>query len=834
MHNILRNFDRVSFWIGFLAATLLWWLLARLRPAFSRLWRHLREQAALSRLERSQGDEIRIGNDMLRKAQGWHLAAALFSLDEILIPPRLLAPAPLPYAFEPPPSDDITDWVLPYLPDDPELAAFYHAPMLEVSEALAGGANLAICGEPGAGKSVALAHLACQIVRKQPGTEKIPQTVPLLIHYGELDLPLKEGQKASDALLNASAKSIQAVQSRRLPAVFETLLKHDRILLLLDGLDELSPNQLTQAALYLKSLLEERPTLRIVTTVHPLQHGKLPALGFQIVPLAGWGKTQRALFISRWSDLWGRYVQDPAQGKSETDPLLLVGWLLYDSLRMNPLELTLKVWAAFAGDALGPGALASLEAYLRRMLVNQPAKNRQGLEQLAAQMTLAMEPITSRRNAEKWLAGAEVETTDTGGSVESQPEEVLSAQEKVRARGALPDLLNCGLIVERAGDQVSLSHPALAAFLASRRLAVQNAAAQIVAQPEWVGRSTTLGNISVLHDRSAWMEAMFTPEDQDPLQRDLVIAGRWLEKAPEGLAWPASLMRQLAVSLQKNRLPASLRARIFSALAQSNDPGVPVLFRQLLNDQQPVLRQLAALGLGYLRDVKSIEEISRRISDPNPGVSRAALLALVAIGEKTGLEAVAYTLLNAEEGLQKAAAEALANDPEEGYPTLQEASKLEHPAVRRAAVYGLAKIKLPWAVEILRELAAQDKQWVVQDAANQALQSLENLHPRTPQPLPALAQTPWLIAFAAERGMGISPGKPALEMLYRAIRDGNEDQRVAAIYWTGLSGDPNAILPIYQAFFASQGEVRETAFNALWNLAAAGTPLPPPAQYGLV
>jgi HEAT repeat protein len=71
-------------------------------------------------------------------------------------------------------------------------------------------------------------------------------------------------------------------------------------------------------------------------------------------------------------------------------------------------------------------------------------------------------------------------------------------------------------------------------------------------------------------------------------------------------------------------------------------------------------------------------------------------------------------------------------------------------------------------------------------------------------------------------------------MLYRAIRDGNEDQRVAAIYWTGLSGDPNAILPIYQAFFASQGEVRETAFNALWNLAAAGTPLPPPAQYGLV
>lgn len=56
MANLLRNFDRISFWIGFLAATLFWWLLARLRPLLIRVWENLREQAATTRLERSQGD----------------------------------------------------------------------------------------------------------------------------------------------------------------------------------------------------------------------------------------------------------------------------------------------------------------------------------------------------------------------------------------------------------------------------------------------------------------------------------------------------------------------------------------------------------------------------------------------------------------------------------------------------------------------------------------------------------------------------------------------------------------------------------------------------------
>lgn len=837
MYYWLRYFDRASFWLGFLAATLFWWLLGRFRPLLSRLFTHLKVQAQAARQERSTGDEIRLGNDVLRQAQGWHLAAPLFSLDEISIPLRLLAPAVPPVAYEPPASEDITDWALPYTPDEPELASFYGAPTLSLAEALHGGANLVLIGQPGMGKSVALAQLACQVTRKAPGTEHLAGTVPILVHVADLDIAPTGSREPAELVLRAVSTYTSSIRPKRLPVVFRALLKQGRLLLLLDGLDELSPAQIEVATDYLKRLLEEYPKLRAVVTAHPGNLDGLTALGFQVVALTSWGQEQRGEFITRWSNLWQRYIADSSQDRSSIDPLVLTGWLLNNSAHLSPLELTLRVWAAFAGDALGPGSLAAMEAYLRRMTADQPAKNRAGLAQLAAQMVLAQLPVIERKNAEKWLGSAATlqqepasETTLETASSETDKGRV----EQVRARGALPDLLSCGLLVARAGERISLSHPGLAAYLVGQVLAPLHAAPQLLAQPEWWGKSATLQYLAILDAQAAWvMQSFNKAEEEDPFQISVLQAGRWLKHAPDGLPWISQLMRRLALCLQQELLPLGIKARALSVLVLSNNSGVAVLLRQMLAAQQPVQRQLAALGLGYLRDAKSITELSKLIGDHSPGVSRAALLALVAIGDLTSMETVAYTLLHGDEGLRKASAQALANNPEEGYPTLQEGSALEDPGVRRAVVYGLGRLRQPWATEILEKMVAEDSQWVVQDAANQMLHTIQNSHPRQPLPLPPLTQTAWLIAFAAERGMGIAPGKPAAEMLYKALREGDEDQKLAVLYYLGQSDEGSAILPVYRVYFASQGELREAAFSALWNLATCGVELPPPAQFGL-
>ena len=84
--------ETFSFLIGFITATIFWWLMGRMRPLWGEIrasWTKNREEA---KARRSTGVEENHRRTTLRRAQGMHLAAPLFALDEIIEIPRLLAP----------------------------------------------------------------------------------------------------------------------------------------------------------------------------------------------------------------------------------------------------------------------------------------------------------------------------------------------------------------------------------------------------------------------------------------------------------------------------------------------------------------------------------------------------------------------------------------------------------------------------------------------------------------------------------------------------------------------------------------------------------------------
>jgi HEAT repeat protein len=256
------------------------------------------------------------------------------------------------------------------------------------------------------------------------------------------------------------------------------------------------------------------------------------------------------------------------------------------------------------------------------------------------------------------------------------------------------------------------------------------------------------------------------------------------------------------------------------------------MLRHLLRSPKDSVVQLAAIGLGFVRDTQAVAELVKQMGNPSLA-GQAICLALVRIGTKPALEVAVSILLQGEEMLRRAVAEAFAHDPEEGHSILREGTTMDDLLVRRSVINGLRVVDEPWAIKILEEIQVEDGQWVVRNAAQQIVEELNRLDPYVPSPLEPLESLPWLVEFASEHGMGISEGKPAREMLAKALREGSPDQVIAALDIYRRNGEDNLFPAIYHLLYGEDQEIAEAAYNTVWQLAATGATIPPPIQFGL-
>jgi HEAT repeat protein len=318
-----------------------------------------------------------------------------------------------------------------------------------------------------------------------------------------------------------------------------------------------------------------------------------------------------------------------------------------------------------------------------------------------------------------------------------------------------------------------------------------------------------------------------------PLHKHAFTVARWLRDAPRDAAWRSKAFACLLTILQGEGQPLGLRGQAMAAFVASGDPGAATLFRQLLGSRSFELIPLAALGSGALKDVKAVDALEELMQAPAGSVRRAICLALVAIGTDASIESVARALLQGDEELRRAAAEALANDPVEGHAILREGATLEDIMLRRAAVHGLARVGEPWAVEMLQHIQVEDDQWAVRNLANQYLEQIQHTDPRVPRPLTTPSESPWLIEFAGKQRMGVPRGGPATDVLLSAFKHGDTEERLAALPYLKRVANDGIIGALYNAMYGEDPEVREAAFYAVEEIGANGVKLPHPNQFGL-
>jgi HEAT repeat protein len=842
----------ISFVIGFVSGVLFTWLLGRVRPLFAQVREGAKERREAAQVRRTSGLEDNHRRITLRRAQGMHLAASLFSLDDILQEPRLLAP---PARVEPGVvgiQEDIISQTLPYMPAWPELAAIYRAPTIGVAEAIAGGSNIVLVGTAGAGKTVALAHLASLAanlkIRLDPNSEL--EAVPYLYHFADLQLPVDGSRDPASPIINAATEHAPVFDLRRLPGFIQQTLKSGQALLLIDGFDELDPAGQSHVVDWFQALLQAYPKVRIVTTGCPNQLHGLIRLGFSPLALIAWDPPGVSRFIQQWGELWSRTSALDSlnqTGAEQVDSILLNTWLTVDNNGLTPFELTLKVWGAYAGDSLGSRVLDAIATHVRRLAPSGTPVA--ALELLAMQVVLTLQPIFDPRKARSWVKQYDIvedkplegpEPTLQPG-IEEDP--ALSDSQQIRTRrsktveagpthGLLSKMVESGLLISHSNNKMRFLHPVLNGYLAGQAIGDNDADTTLLALPDWDGKTIALRYLAARGDASAVADIMLKESDL-PLHSSSLAVARWLRDAPREITWRNKAFANLLATLQAEGQPSGLRGQAMAAFVTSGDPGAATLFRQLLSSRSFELIPLVALGSGALKDVKAIAALEELMQAPVGSVRRAICLALVAIGTEKSLEGVARALLQGDEELRRAAAEALANDPVEGHAMLKEGAILQDILVRRAVVHGLARVGQPWAMETLQRMQVEDDQWAVRNLATQYLEQLQNLDTRVPRPLSTPSETPWVIAFAGKQKMGVPRGGLATDLLLSAFKQGDTEERLAALPYLKRVANEGIVAALYNAMYGEDPEVREAAYLAVEEIGADGFKLPHPNQFGL-
>ena len=183
-----------------------------------------------------------------------------------------------------------------------------------------------ILGDPGAGKTTLLRHFTASLAL-EPSQPWVPifQSLPKLLRSDEF-------------LLDPIGRRMERLgqSGERLKAVLERLGREGRLLVLLDGLDEVPRQQREEAEEILRGLADCWPASPLVVTSRPIGY-RQPAPGFLELTLLPLDDSRRREFLARWL---GRETGIPDPDRAAQALAALDSPELRE-LAGNPLYLTL-------------------------------------------------------------------------------------------------------------------------------------------------------------------------------------------------------------------------------------------------------------------------------------------------------------------------------------------------------------------------------------------------------------------------------------------------------------------------------------------------------------
>lgn len=338
---------------------------------------------------------------------------------------------------------------------------------------LAESPHLLIYGKPGSGKTTLLQSLALQHLTYEDALARVPFFIPLRRFTAELSRLPHEG---IESFLFQQCQET----GLRFPA-FQQILREGRIIVLLDGLDELSQNDRNCLHSAVQDFAETYPNNRIVLTCR-LGVPDICYRGFMAVELADLSDGQIQCFVQKWFAAFDTDRQDSAEiAQQFVDHLLQPHNYRLHDIAKTPLLLHVLCWV-FREQQLFPTQRSRLYQTILELLLfrwdrlrNIDREASSVPLELADYMTLLSQIAELRFEVGQYF----FEKKDILSAIFDyliQLPEVSSSYEALllESEAILRTLtVNTGLLVEQAHEVYSFSHLALQEYLTARRIFAQ-------------------------------------------------------------------------------------------------------------------------------------------------------------------------------------------------------------------------------------------------------------------------------------------------------------------------------------------------------------------------
>jgi len=245
---------------------------------------------------------------------------------------------------------------------------------------------------------------------------------------------------------------------------------------------------------------------------------------------------------------------------------------------------------------------------------------------------------------------------------------------------------------------------------------------------------------------------------------------------------------------------------------------LPVLLH--LTQNQPVyVRQAVAEALGQLGVQEAIPTLLELLRDVEECVRQAAAEALGKLWTRDDVPELAELLRDDDWHVRRAAATALGSLGMQGAaPALLDRLQDDDWHVREAAAEALAKLGIQEAIPALVDRLG-DKQWIVCQVAARALQKL-GAREQVPALVRFLRDDDWHVRRAAIEVLGAVGAQEVTPILVEWLEDKSTVARQAAVWALGELGVREAIPNLMVLLHDPKGDIRESAAQAVGELGA--------------